>query len=214
MLSRRSLLQGAAALTVSSWPCGALAQETPVPIVFVHGDSDLAATWQTVVLALREQRLPARPAVRHQLHRSAGARRRHASPSPTAPRRRTNCVELDRVYRQGADETGAEQIALVALSRGGYSVRNYIARARVRQPCVLVRHAQPRGVRDRRAARERIQRSRRVPEQTGRRRQRDDARGPLPHVAERRLRPLRPALRRLYRTPGHADQRRPRKGPS
>src|SRR5579863_718453 len=49
MLSRRSLLQGAAALTVLSWPTGVLAEESAVPIIFVHGDSDLAATWETVI---------------------------------------------------------------------------------------------------------------------------------------------------------------------
>ena len=45
MLNRRRLLQGTAALAFSGVARSAFAHdEPPVPIVFVHGDSDLAAT--------------------------------------------------------------------------------------------------------------------------------------------------------------------------
>ena len=50
MLNRRRLLQGTAALVLTGVGRSAFAQdEPPVPIVFVHGDSDLAATWETQI---------------------------------------------------------------------------------------------------------------------------------------------------------------------
>src|ERR1700722_12402478 len=50
MLNRRRLLQGSAALAFAGLGRSAFAQdEPPVPIVFVHGDSDLAATWETQI---------------------------------------------------------------------------------------------------------------------------------------------------------------------
>jgi Lipase (class 2) len=49
MLNRRRLLQGSTALAFAGLARSALAQDESVPIVFVHGDSDLAATWETQI---------------------------------------------------------------------------------------------------------------------------------------------------------------------
>src|SRR5271170_1934881 len=48
MINRRSLLLGTAALGISVLARRAFADASPVQIVFVHGDSDQAAIWQTV----------------------------------------------------------------------------------------------------------------------------------------------------------------------
>jgi triacylglycerol lipase len=46
MITRRGVLGGAAALAVSAFATRASADDLP-PIVFVHGNSDYAADWQT-----------------------------------------------------------------------------------------------------------------------------------------------------------------------
>ena len=49
MLNRRRMMQGTAALALAGLSGAAFAQDQPaIPIVFVHGDSDAAAIWQTV----------------------------------------------------------------------------------------------------------------------------------------------------------------------
>ncbi|MBV8473049.1 MAG: hydrolase, partial [Hyphomicrobiales bacterium] len=49
MLTRRCLLRGAAFVAVGSILRPSFAEDEPVPIVFVHGDSDHAATWLTTI---------------------------------------------------------------------------------------------------------------------------------------------------------------------
>ena len=50
MLNRRRMMQGTAALAFAGYHGAAFAQDQPaVPIVFVHGDSDAAAIWQTTI---------------------------------------------------------------------------------------------------------------------------------------------------------------------
>ncbi len=50
LLNRRRFLQGTTALALAGFTPTAFAEDQPsVPIVFVHGDSDLAATWETQI---------------------------------------------------------------------------------------------------------------------------------------------------------------------
>ena len=50
LLTRRRMLQGTAALVFAALDRTAFAEDQrAVPIVFVHGDSDLAATWETQI---------------------------------------------------------------------------------------------------------------------------------------------------------------------
>ena len=50
MLNRRRLLQGTAALAFAAIARTAFADDqSNIPIVFVHGDSDFAATWETTI---------------------------------------------------------------------------------------------------------------------------------------------------------------------
>ena len=126
MLSRRSLLQGAAALTVSSWPYAALGQETPVPIVFVHGDSDLAATWQTVIWQFESNGYPSDRLFAISFT-DPQARDDDTVAQPNRSSTQDELRELTAFIDKVRAQTGADKIALVALSRGGNSVRNYIA---------------------------------------------------------------------------------------
>jgi pimeloyl-ACP methyl ester carboxylesterase len=126
MLSRRSLLLGAAALAVLSWPDSGFAQEAPVPIIFVHGDSDLAATWETVIWRFESNGYP-----RDRLFAISFTDPQARSDDNVAEANRSSTQdelrELTAFIDKVRAETGAEKVALVALSRGGNSVRNYIA---------------------------------------------------------------------------------------
>jgi triacylglycerol lipase len=74
MLNRRRLLQGSATLAFAGVHRAAFAQDQPtVPIVFVHGDSDLAATWETQIWRFESNGYPREAAVCDQFHRSAGS---------------------------------------------------------------------------------------------------------------------------------------------
>lgn len=126
MFSRRSLLQGAAAMTTLNWARGAHAEATPAPIVFVHGDSDLAATWETVIWRFESNGYP-----RNRLFAISftdpQARDDDTLAQPNRSSTQDELKELTAFIEKVRAETGDDQVALVALSRGGYSVRNYIA---------------------------------------------------------------------------------------
>jgi lipase (class 2) len=93
MFTRRSLLQGAALIAVVGAVRPTFAADAPVPIVFVHGDSDQAAIWQTAIWRFESNGYP-----RDRLFAISLLIRRHATTtlwrSPIAPRRRINCANL------------------------------------------------------------------------------------------------------------------------
>ena len=126
MFNRRSLLLGTAALGVSALSRRAFADEPSVPIVFVHGDSDLAATWETAIWRFESNGYP-----RDRLFPIS-----FTNPEPrdddgvARPNRSSALDELAELtkYIDGIRaSTGAEKVALVGLSHGGYVVRNYLA---------------------------------------------------------------------------------------
>jgi pimeloyl-ACP methyl ester carboxylesterase len=137
MLSRRSLLQGAAALTVLSWPRAALAEEVPVPIIFVHGDSDLAATWETVIWRFESNGYP-RDRLFAISYTDPQARGDDNVAQPNRSSTQDELKELTAFIDKVRAQTGAEKVALVALSRGGNSVRNYIANGGAAHVCAAV----------------------------------------------------------------------------
>src|SRR6516225_1040646 len=126
MLNRRRLLQGSAVLAFAGLGRTAFAQEQAVPIVFVHGDSELAATWQTVIWRFESNGYP-----RDRLFTISFTDPQARSDDNVAQANRSSTQDEVRELAAFVDkvrgETGAEKIALVALSRGGNSVRNYIA---------------------------------------------------------------------------------------
>jgi triacylglycerol lipase len=127
-LLRRAVLQGAA--TVAALALAACANlggnhlETP-PIVFVHGNGDTAAQWLTTQWRFESNGWP-----RDRLHAIDVpyplARDDDSKPQPgrtsTAEHMAFLSSEVDKVLTA----TGAKQVVLIANSRGGNAVRNYI----------------------------------------------------------------------------------------
>lgn len=114
----------AAAVTTAD-PAQAQAQSKPLPIVFVHGNGDTAGLWITTLWRFESNGYP-----RDLLHavdlRYPQARSVDETPQPG----RSSASD---VMRQLADEvaavrqrTGADKVILIAQSRGGNTVRNYI----------------------------------------------------------------------------------------
>ncbi|MDE2628836.1 MAG: alpha/beta fold hydrolase [Burkholderiales bacterium] len=125
-LTRRTVLIGAATSTLLA-ACATPGRADPLPpIVFVHGNGDTAALWITTLWRFESNGWP-----RERLHAVdmpyPSARDDDTKPqegrSSTAECMRFLSAEVDRVLAA----TGARQVVLIANSRGGYAVRNYIA---------------------------------------------------------------------------------------
>lgn len=129
-LSRRRLLAGAAGAGLLSACAAPPTREpaTPPPIVFVHGNGDDAAVWMTTLWRFESNGWP-----RVRLHafdfRYPLSRDDDAKPqegrSSAAESRDALAVEVERVLAA----TGSPKVVLIASSRGGYAVRNYVANA-------------------------------------------------------------------------------------
>lgn len=126
-LPRRSLLLAAAAATLALAGCATRSPglaEAP-PIVFVHGNGDTAALWQTTLWRFESNGWP-----RERLHAIDVpyplARDEDAKPQPG----RTSAAEHMAYLKAEVDKvlkaTGARQVVLVGNSRGGNAIRNYV----------------------------------------------------------------------------------------
>jgi pimeloyl-ACP methyl ester carboxylesterase len=127
MLNRRRLLQGSAALGVVGLARSAFAQEhPPVPIVFVHGDSDLAATWEMQIWRFESNGYP-----RDRLFAISFTDPQARDDDTVAQANRSSTEDQLRELTAFIDgvkaKTGAPRVAIVALSRGGYATREYAA---------------------------------------------------------------------------------------
>jgi pimeloyl-ACP methyl ester carboxylesterase len=127
MLNRRRLLQGTAALALSSVGRSAFAQdEPPVPIVFVQGDSDLAATWETQIWRFESNGYP-----RDRLFAISFTDPQARDDDTVARANRSSTAdqlrELTAFIEDVKAKTGASKVAIVASSRGGYAAREYVA---------------------------------------------------------------------------------------
>jgi triacylglycerol lipase len=121
--SRRALLAGAAALLAG---CAALRPEAPTPIVFVHGNGDSAALWHSTLWRFESNGYPADRLVALNMPNPSARDDdtvAQANRSSAEDQRRYLADQVDAVLAR----TGAKQVALVANSRGGNTVRNYIA---------------------------------------------------------------------------------------
>ncbi len=127
-LLRRYLLQGAAlaaALVVSACANFGGSRTDMPPILFVHGNGDTAALWLTTQWRFESNGWP-----RERLHAIdvPYPLSRDDDSKPQAGRTSTSeqmaflSAEVDKVLAA----TGARQVVLMANSRGGYAVRNYI----------------------------------------------------------------------------------------
>jgi pimeloyl-ACP methyl ester carboxylesterase len=126
MINRRSLLLGTAALGASALAPRAFADDAPIPIVFVHGDSDLAAIWQTTFWRFESNGYP-----RDRLFAidftNPQARDDDSVAQPNRSSTQDQLRELTAFVDKVRLQTGADKVALVANSRGGYSVRSFVA---------------------------------------------------------------------------------------
>ena len=125
MNSRRLFLACAAsALTLAGCATSNSSLEPP-PIVFVHGNGDTAALWQTTIWRFESNGWP-----RARLHAidlpyplaRDGDTKMQPGRSSTAEHMAYLKGEVDKVLR----DTGGRQVVLVGNSRGGYAIRNYI----------------------------------------------------------------------------------------
>ena len=126
MLNRRRLLKGSA-LAFAGLGRTAFAQEQPaVPIVFVHGDSDLAATWETQIWRFESNGYP-----RDRLFAISFTDPQARDDDTVAQANRSSTEDQLRELTAFIDDvkakTGMAKMAIVALSRGGYATREYAA---------------------------------------------------------------------------------------
>ncbi len=130
MFRRLFLGMGAAlalALAMAAGGCayGPKALAEAPPIVFVHGNGDSAAIWQTTLWRFESNGWPRDRLFALQqpypLARDVDAKEQ-AGRSSTAQHMAFLKAEVDKVLAQ----TGAKQVVLMGNSRGGYAIRNYI----------------------------------------------------------------------------------------
>ena len=128
LLPRRFVLAAAAsalALTLAGCATKSPSLAEAPPIVFVHGNGDTAALWQTTVWRFESNGWP-----RERLHAIdlpfPLSRDDDAKPQPG----RTSAAEHMAYLKAEVDKvlkaTGASQVVLVGNSRGGNAIRNYI----------------------------------------------------------------------------------------
>ena len=123
--SARLLAAAACIAVLAACATGPVPEPLP-PIVFVHGNGDTAALWTTTLWRFESNGWP-----RERLHAIDVpyplARDDDAKPqegrSSTAENMQYLAAQIDKVLAT----TGARQVVLIANSRGGYAVRNYIA---------------------------------------------------------------------------------------
>jgi triacylglycerol lipase len=125
ILTRRNLLLGSTAATLLG-ACAIPSSAPPPPIVFVHGNGDSAALWITTLWRFESNGWPRErlhaidipyPLARDDDNKPQDGR------SSAAENMAFLAAEIDRVLQA----TGARQLVLIANSRGGNAVRNYLA---------------------------------------------------------------------------------------
>jgi pimeloyl-ACP methyl ester carboxylesterase len=126
MLNRRRVLQASAAVAFTGFGRSAFSQgEPPVPIVFVHGDSDLAATWETQIWRFESNLYP-----RDRLFAISFTDPQARDDDNVAQANRSSAEDQLRELTAFIDgvkaKTGMAKVAIVALSRGGYATREYV----------------------------------------------------------------------------------------
>ncbi|HEY0886167.1 MAG TPA: alpha/beta fold hydrolase [Ramlibacter sp.] len=125
MTTRRLFLSLAAtAALLAGCALGPQTRELP-PVVFVHGNGDTAALWQTTIWRFESNGWP-----RERLHAIdlpyPLARSVDATPQPGRTSTAEHMAFLKGEVGKVLQATGARQVVLVGNSRGGNAIRNYI----------------------------------------------------------------------------------------
>ena len=122
-MTRRSLL--VLMILFSMAASIALAADTSLPVLFVHGNSDSAALWHTTLWRFEsngyDPSLLSAIDFTHPRARSDDTKPQE-NRSGTADQLRELSERVDEVLTK----TGHKQLVLVGSSRGGYAIRNYI----------------------------------------------------------------------------------------
>jgi pimeloyl-ACP methyl ester carboxylesterase len=127
MLNRRAMLQGTAALAFATISRAAFAQDAlAIPVVFVHGDSDAAGVWQTTIWRFESNGYP-RDRLFAISFTDPQARDDDTAAQPNRSSTQDQLRELTAFIDGVKAQTGAAKVAIVALSRGGYATRGYVA---------------------------------------------------------------------------------------
>ena len=123
-LTRRRLLIASATSAVLA-ACATGSSAPPPPIVFVHGNGDSAALWTTTLWRFESNGWPRARLhavdIPYPLSREDDTKPQEGR-SSTADNMAYLSAEVDQVLRA----TGARQVVLIANSRGGNAVRNYL----------------------------------------------------------------------------------------
>jgi Lipase C-terminal domain len=134
-ISRRTVLKGVGTLPLAAGNFGfsAFAQTPPaassaaeVPsVLFVHGNGEQAPLWMTTLWRMESNGIP-RDRMFAINFTDPLARTDDTKPEPNKSSTEDQRRELGDAIKELQRRTGAPRIALVANSRGGYSVRSYI----------------------------------------------------------------------------------------
>src|SRR5215204_2996568 len=137
-LSRRLVLKSGGALALLAGPFGfstvqVAAQPAPAasaptempPVLFVHGNGDHAALWNTTLWRMESNGVP-RERMFAINFTDPLARTDDAVAQPDRSSTEDQRRELAEAIKELKKRTGAARIALVGNSRGGYSIRNHV----------------------------------------------------------------------------------------
>jgi triacylglycerol lipase len=125
--TRRSfVITLAASSTLSSLGSSSLmAQDKPLPIIFVHGNGDTAGLWITTLWRFESNGYPV-----DRLHaidlKYPQARAVDQTPMPGRSSNAEVMQQVANLVTTVKAKTGADKVILIAQSRGGNTVRNYI----------------------------------------------------------------------------------------
>jgi triacylglycerol lipase len=124
MITRRLLLALPAALLAAGCATGPSLQEAP-PIVFIHGNGDNAALWQTTVWRFESNGWPRERLVAIDMTYPL-ARDDDGKPQPGRSSTGDQMAQLKAQVDKVLAATGASKVVLAGNSRGGNTIRNYI----------------------------------------------------------------------------------------
>jgi pimeloyl-ACP methyl ester carboxylesterase len=132
-LTRRQLIRSAlASFAASELPWPVFAQQNPAPgeapatpIIFVHGNGDHAALWITTLWRFESNGYPRERMLAFNFTDPL-ARADDAVAEKGRSSTEDQLRELTAAIKVVREETSAARVALVASSRGGYAVRNFI----------------------------------------------------------------------------------------